>query len=297
MHVELTSRCVLSCPGCPRTDVIQRLGSFPKQDLDMDQFIQFMDTPSGRAVPKFLLEGNHGDPIYAPQLMDFLDTFREHKSYVIVTNGSHRDQAFWDRLAQRLTAQDRIIFSIDGLPENNHLYRRNTDWPSIELALRTLKDHPVQVTWKTIVFNYNHDQLDQIQELAHSFGADFLSQITSRFGDDSLRPPEHLVEHRREYTPDTERVEKLKPQCEAHATEYVSADGYYWPCCWISSAFTLYKSDLWRQRDQWRIQGRNLDQMRATLADWIGPMQARPDVVCRMLCRPENPPFDSVLGD
>lgn len=295
MHVELTSRCVLSCPGCPRTDVIQRLGSFPKQDLDLDQFARFVDTDTGRDIPKFLLEGNHGDPIYAPQLLDFVDHFRDHKNYVIVTNGSHRDQAFWNRLAQRLTAQDQIIFSIDGLPENNHIYRRNTDWPSIERALRILQDHPVRVTWKTIVFSYNHDQLNQIQDLAHTFGADWFSQTTSRFGDESLRPPESLVEHFREYSSDTESVVQIKPQCESHATEYVSADGYYWPCCWVSSAFTLYRSQLWRDREQWRIQDRTLDQLRQQLESWIPGMQSHPDVVCRMLCRPENPSFATVI--
>ena len=293
MHVELTSRCILSCPGCPRTALIDRLGSFPKQDLDLDQFAQFVDTDAGRAISGFLLEGNHGDPIYYPQLLDFVDRFRAHKSYVIVTNGARRDSEFWHALASRLTDQDRIIFSIDGLPENNHVYRRNTDWDSIEQALQILQTYPVQVTWKTIVFSYNYDQLDQIRSLAESFGADFVSQTTSRFGDESLRPPQHLIEDFREYKPATESVTEIRPQCVKHATEYVSADGYYWPCCWVSSAFTLYKSQLWAQRDQWRIQDRTVDQLRQQLELWIPGMQSDPDVVCRMLCRPENPPFPS----
>lgn len=297
MHVELTSRCVLSCPGCPRTVLSERVGPFPKQDLDIEEFARFVDTDSGRAIPRFLLEGNHGDPIYYPELMSFIDRFRSHKSYTLVTNGSRRDQSWWHDLAARLTAQDRIIFSIDGLPENNHMYRRNTDWPSIEQALRILQSYPVRVSWKTIVFSYNYQQLDQIRQLAESFGADWFSQTTSRFGDESLRPPEHLVEDFREYNQQTEKVVQIRPQCQAHATEYVSADGYYWPCCWISSGFTLYKSNLWRQRDQWSIRDRNLDQMRETLESWIGLMQDNPDVVCRMLCRPENPPFALISND
>lgn len=297
MHVELTSRCVLSCPGCPRTEVINRLGSFPKQDLDLGTFSAFVDTPAGRAIPGFLLEGNHGDPIYAPQLFDFVDHFREHKRYVIVTNGSHRDERFWRELGDRLTDQDQIIFSIDGLPDTNHMYRRNTDWPSIQLALEVLRDYPVRRTWKTIVFSHTWDQLDRIRDVAAGFGADFVSQTTSRFGDDSLRPPENLIEQSREYSADLSQAVTLRPQCVNHATEYVSADGHYWPCCWISSAFTLYRGQLWRQRDQWQIRGRTVDELRQQLAGWIPDMQQDPDVVCRMLCRPDNPPFPRVFSD
>jgi MoaA/NifB/PqqE/SkfB family radical SAM enzyme len=295
MHVELTSRCILSCPGCPRTALIDRLGSFPKQDLDLDQFARFVDTDAGRAIARFLLEGNHGDPIYYPHLLEFVDRFRAHKNYVIVTNGARRDAEFWHALASRLTDQDRIIFSIDGLPENNHIYRRNTDWASIEQALQILQTYPVQVTWKTIVFSYNYDQLEQIQALAKSFGADFVSQTTSRFGDESLRPPQHLVEDFREYHTTTPLVTEIQPQCAKHATEYVSADGYYWPCCWVSSAFTLYKSQLWAQRDQWSTKDRTVDQLRNQLANWIDHMQSDPDVVCKMLCKSGNPVFSSHL--
>jgi MoaA/NifB/PqqE/SkfB family radical SAM enzyme len=275
--------------------VAQRLGSYPKQDLDLDLFAEFVNTDAGRAIPTFNLEGNHGDPIYYPHLLEFIDRFRDQKRFVIVTNGSRRDRQFWQDLGSRLTAQDQIVFSIDGLPDTNHLYRINSDWASIECGLRTLQAYPVQVTWKTIIFSYNYQDLDQIQALAHSYGAEFVTQTTSRFGDDSLKPPDALVEDFRQYNLTTHTIQQITPQCRDHATEYVSADGYYWPCCWISSAFTLYKSQLWPQRDQWSIKNSTVDQARNHLDSWIDGMQSDPDVVCKMLCKSGNPPFPSHL--
>lgn len=293
MHIELTSRCTLSCPGCPRTVVAQRLGSFPKQDLDLDLFETFINTPAGHAIPRFFLEGNHGDPIYYPKLLEFIDRFRHEKNYTIVTNGAFRDEKFWHALGTRLTANDQVVFSIDGLPENNHVYRKNSDWSTIQVGLETLMTYPVQVVWKTIIFNYNYQQLDQIQALAESFGATFTSQTTSRFGDDDLRPPDHLVEGYREYHVSTQEITQIRPQCANHATEYVSADGFYWPCCWVSTAFTLHKSDLWKQRATWNIKDRTIDQLRNQLPGWVDHVQTAPDVVCKMLCNSANPAFPS----
>lgn len=289
MHIELTSRCTLACPGCPRTVIANKLGSYPKQDLDLDLFASFVDTPTGRNIPKFFLEGNHGDPIYYPQLVEFIDRFRKEKIYTIVTNGSYRDAKFWHELGSRLTKNDWIIFSIDGLPENNHLYRKNSDWASIQIGLETLKNYEVNVGWKTIIFNYNYKQLSQIQDLAESFGAEFVTETTSRFGDETLRPPQNLVEDFREYNNDTQAISVIEPQCAGHAKEYVSADGFYWPCCWISSAFTLYKSDLWKNRNQWNIRNNTIDQLRTQLTGWVDNIQTNPDVVCKMMCKPNNP--------
>jgi MoaA/NifB/PqqE/SkfB family radical SAM enzyme len=289
MHVELTSRCVLQCPGCPRTYINDRLGKFPKIDLDLDVFADFINTPAGEKINRFTLEGNHGDPIYYPKLLEFIDKFRSNKIYTMVTNGSRRDEKFWHNLGARLTDKDWVIFSIDGLPENNHLYRKNSDWNSIEVGLKTLKRYSVNVGWKTIIFNYNHKQLDQIEMLANSYDAHFVSEKTSRFGDDALIPPKTLVDNSREYHgKDTHTINKITPQCKNHKKEYVSADGFYWPCCWIGSAFTLYKSELWKNRSQWHIKNKTIDQLRIQLAQWIDPMQSDPDVVCKMMCKSGN---------
>lgn len=290
MHVELTTRCTLACPGCPRTVIGEKLGHYPKIDLDLDKFLRFLDCSAGRNMEKLFLEGNHGDPIYYPNLIEFIEVFRS-KKFTIVTNGSYRDKVFWEALASLMTDKDWIIFSIDGLEHNNHLYRRNSDWTTTMMGLEIMSKSAANVGWKTLIFNYNYHEIDKIKEFAESKGAKFVSQMTSRFGDESLRPPDEYVDGTREYSPDLKKTSNISPQCVDHKKEYVSADGFYWPCCWISSAFTLPKSKIWKARSDWSISTHNLDQMRAHLDSWIPSINDDPDVVCRMMCRSENKKF------
>ena len=159
------------------------------------------------------------------------------------------------------------------------------------LGLKIMKQSKAQVGWKTLIFDYNYNEIDQIRDFAESQGVKFISQTTSRFGNDSLRPPENLVDKTREYSDDTQNINLLKPQCQSHAKEYISADGYYWPCCWVSSAFTLYKTQLWKDRQQWSTTGKTLDIMREHLADWTDQLQKNAetaDVVCKMMCKTNN---------
>lgn len=288
MHIETTTRCTLTCPGCPRTQIANKLGYFHKQDLVLDDLVKFLDCEDGTKVDRFLLEGNHGDPIYYNGLFDLIDQFRNQVRFTIVTNGSYKDTKFWSNLCSRLTDQDWIIFSIDGLEHNNHVYRRNSDWESTINGVQTVSKYSVNLGWKTLVFGYNYQELDQIQSVAESYGAKFVSERTGRFGDDSLKPPDRMVETQVMYTLDTKLITEISPQCQDHEKEYISADGYYWPCCWVSSAFTLYKSDLWKNRAQWSIKNNNLTELRKRLNSWIGDMQDDPDIVCKMMCKVGN---------
>lgn len=288
MHIETTTRCTLACPGCPRTYIADKLGHFHKHDLVLEDLVRFLDCNDGYKVNHLLLEGNHGDPIYYNRLFDLIDSFRDRVKFTIVTNGSYKDAKFWNELSSRLTDQDWIIFSIDGLEHNNHLYRRNSDWTSTIQAVQTVSKYPVKLGWKTLVFDYNYREIDQIQTLAESYGAKFISERTARFGDDSLRPPDELVDSNVVYYPTTESITEIDPHCNNYAKEYIAADGFYWPCCWISSAFTLYKSDLWKNRSRWSIKNCTLTEMRQRLDQWISEMRSCPDTVCKMMCKQGN---------
>lgn len=290
MHLELTTRCTLQCPACPRTVIAEKFGSYPKADLNIDHLADFLDCESGREIKQFNLEGNHGDPIYYPHLIPLIEKFN-NKEFTIVTNGSYRDEVFWHELGQRLTSADQVIFSIDGLEHNNHLYRKNSDWASTMLGLKILSKYSAQIWWKTIIFNYNYQEIDSIKSIAESFGAKFVAIKTNRFVDESLRPPIEFVDTQREYTEQLNSDINLEPQCRNTRLEYVAADGYYWPCCWVSSAFTLHKSYFWKDRKSWEIKGRTLDELRNYKSEWLQQTMLKNipvDTVCKMMCRSGN---------
>lgn len=288
MHIEPTSRCTLACPACPRTWFSEKFSRpFPKQDLDLDDLVKFLDCESGEKVEQFLLNGNHGDPIYYPRLFDLIDTFRDSKTFQISTAASHQTEDFWKQLAQRLTSSDTVYFSIDGLEHNNHLYRRNSNWQSIMNAVDIItKQSSARTVWKSLIFSYNQDEIDQIEEVARNKGMDFIVSHTSRFGDETLKPTTQLIDTSSLYETNKETT-VIQPQCLDR--EFISADGYYWPCCLITSYYTLHQTDLWKNRNQWQLSGNNLDQLRMVLNQWSNRIIEDPKnahSVCKMNCKP-----------
>lgn len=286
MNIELTSRCVLACPACPRTWFAQTFNRpMPKQDLDLDVFEKFLDCDSGQQVKRFNLEGNHGDAIYYPRLFEFIDRFRSTKVFDLVTAGNRSGADFWENLADKMTSDDTVTFSIDGLEHNNHIYRVNSDWKSIITAVEIMSKSAAKIIWKTLIFSYNQHELDRIQELASNFGAEFVPVPTHRFGDERLRPTEDLVLTERLYEHSKNSID-IDPKCPD--TEYISADGYYHPCCWIAGINLLPKSHFWKDRDHYNIQNHNLDQVRSLVNHWADSLRKDPALaypVCQMHCK------------
>lgn len=280
MIIEGTTRCILECPACPRTWFSEKFNRpFPKQDLDIDAFSRFIDCEAGHSVDHFTFNGNHGDVIYWPQLLEFIDRYR-NRTFTISTNGSHQLPKFWEQLASRLTSKDTLLFSIDGLEDTNHLYRRNSNWHSIMQAIDIVKRSDAKLVWKSLVFSTNQHQQQQMADLAQDLGMTFISDVTNRFGDESLRPTNNQILLDR--IPDP-TIHKIVPRCSE--LEYISADGYYWPCCMISSMFTLHQTSLWKNRQHWRIDNQTLDQARQTLNQYKQEVLQNPPMVCKMHCK------------
>ena len=289
MHIEPTSRCVLACPGCPRTWFSEKFNRpFPKHDLDLDALERFLDCESGKSVRSFLLSGNHGDPIYYPRLIEMVQRFRD-RAFKISTNGSYMPEKFWNDLSDNLTHDDTVYFSLDGLEHDNHLYRRNSDWASIIAGIKIMARGPAKVVWKSIIFSYNQHEQDQMRSMANDLGIEFIAESTGYFGDESLRPTtEQLIriDLLYEYSKESKDID---PKCHHGKMEFVSADGYYWPCCMISNSQTLYKTQLWKDRQQWKLDTQNLDQARQKVQFWAESVKHQGTDApspCKMHCKP-----------
>lgn len=287
LHIELTSRCVLECPGCPRTWFKETFNQpVPKLDLDPGLLEQFLDCEGGQQITHFHLESNHGDCIYYPQLIEFVQRWRDSKTFTIVTNGSRRTKDFWQSLNALLTPQDQIIFSIDGLEHNNHVYRVNSDWSSLRDAVEICTQGPARVIWKTIVFAHNQHELDQIKQYATDAGVDQVIFVnTHRFGRDQLMPDQQYIDTAMLYK-NLDPARAIAPKCGSHSKEtFVTPEGYCWPCCWISSYYTLHKTDLWKSRDQFNMRHHNLDQVRAHIDQYAASLTpATAHSVCSLTC-------------
>lgn len=296
LHIELTNRCTLECPACPRTtwkNILKR--PVEKHDLDIDLFEKFIDSKAIKNIERFVLCGDYGDSIYYPKLIEFIQRFR-YKKFSIMTNGSYQTEKFWNELSKVLTEDDIIVFGIDGLEDTNHLYRKNANWSSIMMALDIMLTSRAKVKWQTIVFSFNYNRLEEIKQFAESKGAEFFALKTHRFGDDSLIPPDEMVEtnylFREEFL--SNMYVEIDAQCETERV--ITSSGHFLPCDWIRNPQTFYKSDLWKNKEEWfdklSIDKINLDQGIDLVSKWKQLViqkglegSTRLDTLCKMRCR------------
>lgn len=189
LHLEITSKCVLACPGCPRT-------IYPKDYAVTDLPVNIVEkiVADGRQYKMITLCGDHGDPIYHSQFHEIISLLLKLPGtpYIsIATNGSSRSEAWWAKTAQLLRKNDEIIFGIDGLEDTSHLYRKKNNWASIIKAIEILKSKGCcQITWQWILFRFNEHQLAEAATVAKKLKIDcFMIIGSSRFDDDDpFRP-------------------------------------------------------------------------------------------------------------
>jgi len=273
-HIEISSKCTLQCPRCARSEVPD---SLINTELKLDFFkknftMEFIATK----LHKVTFCGDDGDPIYAHDLIPvirYLKSVRDVK-IVIVTNGSYKKTDWWVDLSRALEDDDEVHFSIDGWDQpSNEIYRVNSDFESIILGVKTLRQHSkCHMTWAAIAFKFNEHKLDDMKTMATELGFDhFQLTKSTKFGskyntygsNDILEPSSKYVSntHRfqREIINLTNRQyknryiehnlklfenvkiinENIKPICHiGNKGLYINSRGEFFPCCWVANRYS-----------------------------------------------------------
>ena len=242
IELELTDRCNLACPRCARTVFAEQFPNVPlTNDLDLETFIPFIE-PVLDQVVEFQLKGTHGDPIFHPQLSVWLKKFKEWNKRVVIHTNAQAGLPFWQRIREFLDDRDEVIFGIDGIPENFAQYRVNAKWSNIEAAHSQLqgKCHTV---WQYIVFSYNENNIEEARQLSEIMGFDdFIVIHSDRWldNDDPLKPSSKHSRPRPDYQGG------FDPVCVKQPMHFISADGYYIPCCYLADFRWRFKSGIGR---------------------------------------------------
>lgn len=186
MHLELTTRCNAACPMCPR-HINNGGGLNPNLELDeisLEQFKTWFPPDFIQQLRRVYACGNYGDPIAAKDTLEIYKYIREHNdkvALVIHTNGSARSTSWWKELASVMNGgdggrrQDYVVFSVDGLEDTNHLYRRNTNFKKILENMRAYTSAGGKARWDYIVFQHNEHQVEEAKRLAHEMGFTFFN--------------------------------------------------------------------------------------------------------------------------
>ena len=266
-HIEPTNICTLKCPGCARTRFIDQWPAHWKNhNLDIDELLRFLDVDlTGKRI---VLCGNYGDPIYHNDLIDFVKKLKARGvSVLITTNGSYKTQQWWEELVDNLNRSDTINFSVDGTPNNFTKYRINADWNSIRVGMEVVANAQCDSSWKYIPFAFNQQDINDVEKLSQSIGIKtFRVELSDRFDEQThkLIPDPSLIGSR--YTPQVEWKSdisdlKVNPKCASGKEHFITAEGYYSPCCFLADHRFYYKTPFGKNKNQYNIRQHTLTEI------------------------------------
>lgn len=261
LHVEITSRCVLKCPRCPRTELDL---DYLNKEISLDLFKKTFSPEDLLRIRYIIFCGHTGDPIYANSLIPIITYIRSCSDtrILIMTNGSYRKEKFWEDLGTLLTANDMVVFGIDGWDQiSNNFYRINSDFDSILTGIKTLRrSSPCLIKWSLIYFKFNQNQIKKVEAQARDLGCDFFECVrSSKFdnqyainGVDNLKPDDDLIAstmlYERNVISLTDRILPISiytPQkmhtwakCANHLKEiFLDVRGLILPCAWFTGDY------------------------------------------------------------
>ena len=228
VHLEPTTNCNAACPQCLRTRT-----EFEPNELSLDD-IKILFTPDVlMQLEKIYMCGNYGDPASARQTLEMYEYFISVNTNLTLgmnTNGGIRFPDWWTRLATVMNKpNDYVVFSIDGLEDTNHLYRRNVRWSKVMDNAKAFIDAGGSAHWDMLVFEHNKHQVDEAHKLAKDMGFNwFRAKVSRRFN----RFPVDGISQPIEFN-DTKVLEgHIECSAMKENSIFVDASGKVFPCCW-----------------------------------------------------------------
>ena len=276
VHFEPTQMCQASCPMCDRNKNGGEVNQYLKDEsMTIEGFKAAFSPEFIAGLDTFFFCGNHGDPIFAPDMLEHAKYVREHNPKInmfVTTNGGARKPEWWEELAKVVTF---VNFSVDGLHDTNHFYRQGVKWENVETNIEAFTSAGGYAKWTFLVFNYNEHQVEDARKYSKLLGVqDFIVKKSGRYintanlkkkddhqavfrGKDAIRlsPPQDPKYRNKAIDNDYDKivdkfgsmdsfidVAQIKPKCVLKKEIYVSAEGLVFPCCWLAGQ--VYK--WWR---------------------------------------------------
>lgn len=303
LDCEISSVCNLGCLDCNRWRYNPALDQFQlnahnqhlNKNVGVDQFRKRLQQfPNLKFV---LLQGNVGDPMAHPHIADIVaNIFADHPGVrlEINTNGTLGSVSNWKKLTAFADHNVSVIFSIDGLEDTNHIYRRGSDWTKIVENSKTWIDAGGHAEWIMLDFPYNEHQREQAKRQAEEMGFALftLRARTSSCGkmdDDiiqqSLNPVSKqlldltTVDLEKEQSDYQQMIKDLKdqtvnPAClctegesyDHYPNFHLNVEGTIWPCAFTSNLpyINNYQRIIWQDiskiyEEKYGIGWNNLD--------------------------------------
>lgn len=173
MHIELTNGCNAACPMCVR---FHNNSPMIRPDLEISQitldlFMKWFPVEIIQQCRLILFCGVHGDPSVAKDMYEICEYISNCSTTKVMvnTNGGARTPDWWRKLGLLFAKNKRkdwqLTFSIDGLEDTNHLYRRNVVWDKLKANVLAFTESSPKSDWDFLMFKHNEHQVEEARAL------------------------------------------------------------------------------------------------------------------------------------
>lgn len=248
--MEPTDVCQAACPLCAR-ELDSNFDKSSKHHLRIEHVQQHFSDRVLAGLEKMFMCGNYGDPAAGYYTMDIYNYFRRVNPEITLgmnTNGAIQSTFFWHALGKLFNKpNDYCVFSIDGLEDSNHVYRKNVNWDKLMSNVQAFIAAGGSAHWDMLVYRHNQHQVDACEQLARDMGFKWFRAKVSRR--DYIKGLEHPIGwHLPDHTPG-----RIKCHALAEKSAFIDARGRLSPCCWLGSTQKDFvKDDLKTVKLTWK---------------------------------------------
>jgi len=190
VHLELSTLCNSICPWCPR---YQNFSPNVNPNITqgawtLERFQQHFPKEFIQQIKFWTFAGDYGDPGTCPDIIPIIHYINEHgkADIQINTNGGMKSTYFWHELGKAIKGY--VIFSVDGLEDTNHIYRRNVKWDKVINNMRAYADTGARGIWEFLKFKHNEHQMEEAKALADELGFEIRFKNPNGFEEDGTMP-------------------------------------------------------------------------------------------------------------
>src|SRR6056297_800764 len=188
VHIEVSDICNAACPMCARFQGggVSMFPYLTNTSMSIFKFKELFQKSFVQQIQEWLFCGVYGDPCTAvdlPKIISYIKSLNPDVFISVESNGGIRDTQWWSNLASSLNSEKcSVSFSIDGLEDTNHIYRRNVKWNKLLNNIRAFTKAGGYSEWQFIKFKHNQHKIDTAKVLAKELGIKtFNVKETNRF--------------------------------------------------------------------------------------------------------------------
>ena len=174
IQIDVTSYCNSFCGSCIRNINGGPLNPRVKlEHMSWTVWKHIIEYCKKYSVSNLSFNGNYGDLSNHPEIIEMLEYLYSQTpgiAMTIHTNGGARNIQFWKDLATitKKFPSTMVVFSIDGLEDTNHVYRRGVKFDSIMENANSFISAGGNARWRMIVFDHNKHQIQEASQLARA---------------------------------------------------------------------------------------------------------------------------------